>query len=803
MEIPAGEDLEMASPYHGQADDFDIDIDLMEDHASNMDSDMMGADDFPNNSQPSLFQNDATDDADMVDEPSEGSMVDVENLVDEDQDIDVQYDDVTYEAEMLEDEEPVHAPAPAPVPAINIEPTNTTTEPQIAEPINLVPETVTEVNKEPQAVEIPPVLSTFENNEPDVSSIEKPSLVESTPAEPSKIEQTEADQSAPAGADQSQTPVGGEQTNDINTNDENAADEPEASEPPVEETQASVQNDTENTEQQEMSAAHDADHQDTHEEPLHPIKVLYQDNEISLFPPVEGNLAETFFVHDEDVTYEPLEKLFSSLREVLEESLFEHDVLVIDIESVGLQIAEVSLVLILLCQSKTMLTAIMKDSSCTSKITLQQILDVYLRLCHNDGNHQPDPLYLSLHSKPAVYSELASLEAAAKEGKGLSQFWEEYYGAEQTAEGTDNVDGQPSEEPEHGEEDAQQDQQIHEQGLPNDEAASQLDQSNVEENVASKAPQEVDVGEQDAEPHSNVSEQGDAQEEIEDHGDPTSKNEATEAPGTESIATPVPNTESTVTAQSENAPTDATRDHENDYAENEDVQDPSLEDFDDDISGADDLEVADLTVPGGEHDDQDYENDFDPDDDTSHNELTGADPEATEQTEAAEQAEATEQDGLNPADGPNDAPNDAPDDDFDPDVYEESESTVENAPGDDHSHEQNPDLEDDLLEISEDVFQDPSMDDQHNESHNPDGVAQENPKGTAGAPPYEDFDEDDYNFDDPEFDATEGTELGELDTPATDSHANDTLSVKRSRDEEDEWDITEATTPELKRQRSS
>lgn len=447
----------------------------------------------------------------------------------------------------------------------------------------------------------------------------------------------------------------------------------------------------------------------------------------------------------------------------------------------------------------------MQDSSCTSKVTLQQILDVYLRLCHNDGNHEPDALYLSLSSKPAVYSELASLESAAREGKGLSQvhLWGEYDEEEQTTEETnhaEHVDEQPGEEPAHGE-DAHQGQPIHEQALPNDEATSQLDQSNVEEDLSIKANQEVDVSEQDDKSQSNVHEQANAQEEeIQDHSDLASKDEAPEAPATESISTPAPNTESTVTAQSENAPTDVTQGDEN-YAEAEDVQESSLEDFDDDLSGADDLEVADLTVPGEEYDYQDYENDAYPEDDESHNELAGADPGPTEQRETAEQAKATEQDSLGQTDAPNDVPN-APDADFDPDVYEASESTVENAPHDDHSHEQNLDLENDLLEISEDVFQDPSLDDQHTESHNPDGVAQ-NPEDNLAAPTYEDLDDDDYNFDDPELDVTEGTELGELDTPAPDSHANDTLTTKRSRDEEDEWDITAATTPELKRQRSS
>ena len=45
----------------------------MGENVANMDSDMMGADDPPNTSQPSLFQNDLTDDADMADESLEGS----------------------------------------------------------------------------------------------------------------------------------------------------------------------------------------------------------------------------------------------------------------------------------------------------------------------------------------------------------------------------------------------------------------------------------------------------------------------------------------------------------------------------------------------------------------------------------------------------------------------------------------------------------------------------------------------------------------------------------------------------------
>lgn len=75
---------------------------------------------------------------------------------------------------------------------------------------------------------------------------------------------------------------------------------------------------------------------------LHPVKVYYQDNEISLFPPHEGDSSETFFLEDESLAYEPLGKLFESCREVLYEHVGENETLVLDIESLNLQLMEVS-----------------------------------------------------------------------------------------------------------------------------------------------------------------------------------------------------------------------------------------------------------------------------------------------------------------------------------------------------------------------------------------------------------------------------------------------------------------------------
>ena len=348
MEIPAGEDLEMASPYQGQADDFDIDIDLMEDHVSNMDSDMMGADDFPNTSQPSLFQNDVTDDADMVDEPSEGSMVDADNLADEDHDIEVQYDDDTYEADMLEGDN-VETTDVA-VPAINIEATPSIATPAIEnkEPSQVGPEAATDGQ---EAQFLPPVAIPVESEQQQQEPIiQAQEIVQETiPTENLENEQVQPLESAESVADNDNNNVD-EQTNEPaesmipgsqehNTPDHSveSLQDPKASSPKAE--PATV-------EQNETYVSNEIEHENTHnDESLHTVKVIYQDSEISLFPPLEGDSAETFFLHDEDVAYDNVGRLFSSLREVLLDNIAEHDTLVIDIDSLGIQITEVCYIL--------------------------------------------------------------------------------------------------------------------------------------------------------------------------------------------------------------------------------------------------------------------------------------------------------------------------------------------------------------------------------------------------------------------------------------------------------------------------
>ena len=69
-----------------------------------------------------------------------------------------------------------------------------------------------------------------------------------------------------------------------------------------------------------------------------------------------------------------------------------------------------------------------QDCTNLSKLSLHQIVELYLQLCRNDGASYPEPLYLTLSSKFSVAAEVEGLLAAANEGKGLSEVlsWEEY-----------------------------------------------------------------------------------------------------------------------------------------------------------------------------------------------------------------------------------------------------------------------------------------------------------------------------------------------------------------------------------------
>jgi hypothetical protein len=836
MEVPTLEDsMEMASPYQGQADDFDIDIDLMEDHPSNMDSDMVGADDFPNTSQPSLF-NDANNDADMADEePSEGSMVDADNFVDEDHDIEVQDDDVTYEADMLEgdqDEEIVEA-----VPTIQIEDAASNNDVTHQTDQNITEQAERIIGLTPQAQELqpPPAASTNEAEvlqheqepQPELTLDQSEQHDLETSLEPKPAEQDQADKpnepqgSAAAAASDDINQASLDEGANATTEDKAV---PAETQPGHQET--SIPEDTETKQAAEIQSSfaptiddnsehpehQDVDHHESHgeshedqlhssneNESLHPVKVLYQDNEISLFPPLEGDSAETFFLHDEDVAYDSVGKLFSSLREVLLDNVADDEVLVIDIDSLGIQLTEVCPNHDTLNQSLSMvmLIVVSQDSTHNSKMTLHHILDTYTRLSQNDGTSEPDALYLTLGSKISAHSELAGLDSAAHEGKGLSQIhaWDvDYEDAghedmpvhEEDSSAGDSFAGKPQTEKPLEVDEIGQNKSTDEADAQESAAPAQAHKDFVPNN------QETDAGlaefehRQEQEENATAEETHDAEANEYHHGDETKEHDSFDDPKTESSATISLLPEST--AQLADVPVDV----------NEAASEHAEQEYqaDDDKSGQDSNHKI-STLQGADEHEQDQSPE-ESQDEVSYEETEA--PGTVVDTDAIDLTSAHDE-------GLVDAPNarienqEGAADGEDHESLGESESTVDNAPQEEGAgfEEHDLDPEDDLLGIAEDVLQTTQGDYDEQPENSEDDLTTPPGEEVDGREPHTGEDEEDDLYAD--FETSETIELGETDHSLADSQPHDNTSTKRSR-EDDEWDFADAD-PELKRRRPS
>ncbi|GAB1208664.1 hypothetical protein APSETT445_007415 [Aspergillus pseudonomiae] len=513
MEPPVIDDtMEMASPYQGHADDFDIDLDVMDDQASNTDRDMIGADEYEEAPHGTEYEQDDPNDADMIDEVAEPAMLDVDDQYAETSySVEMQYGtEKIYEAEMLEDDydEDIDAPVPeAPVPESQEAPTslepadNQVTSEQILTKKNESDEAASEnhtaeahsVNdtesappkddapKEKFSEEAPPghhhedenkIAQEAEVDQPESAEVDN-NVVDTNQPEQADIHEIPSDhEDHTAGAE---NPEVHEDDADERrqTGDKNKELEPEE--------KKTTEHDTEHDEshgQETEFAEDDEQEQDTTKDSsLYPVRVYYQDNEISLFPPQEGDSSETFFLEDENLAYAPLGELFQSCRRVLQGNVGENDVLVMDIDALNIQLTE--------------------DSLHISKVTLCQIVDLYLQLCHNDGIDEPEPLYLSLTTKLNIPAEVSDLLLAASEGKGLSEIhsWDGYQEVEAASAEIFEGDDQ---EANSGEE--QQGISDEQEGHPSESQEVDENQSDVHERQVAEAqpdekyPESDDVG---------------------------------------------------------------------------------------------------------------------------------------------------------------------------------------------------------------------------------------------------------------------------------------------------------------------
>ncbi|RAL16873.1 uncharacterized protein BO97DRAFT_410388 [Aspergillus homomorphus CBS 101889] len=477
----AEDKMEMASPYQGHVDDFDIDIDIMEDQASTTDKDMMLADDFQEPSNEVNNDQEGAHDADMIDDIAEPTMADAEDaFADEGYNIEMQYgSDRDYEADMIEDDydEDLDAPVMDADAQPSLEQSNNHAEQGQGSPdgnaaVDGQKESHEELHQEPHEEPRAEQVSEALPSQHDETQLVKKHSHESAAnqAEDGQLEDGQLEDGQLEDGEVNESPLN---TNEAEHEDSNLAQaeqqvnnatepiQPQASEshsdeaasrPNVEEGEKREEVveeveqeakeidgqevepiETKNVEEaeNEVTAGQDVQQQAeqavevTEHEALYPVKVYYQETEISLFPPREGDSSETFFLEDENLAYGPFADLLEACRNVLQEHVGEKDVLIMDVDALNLQLAE--------------------DSTHMGDITLFQIVDLYLRLCHNEGIDEPEPLYLSLSTRLTPSAELSDLLAAANEGKGLTDIhtWDSYAEVEAVSaefyEGIDEV----------------------------------------------------------------------------------------------------------------------------------------------------------------------------------------------------------------------------------------------------------------------------------------------------------------------------------------------------------------------------
>lgn len=79
-----------------------------------------------------------------------------------------------------------------------------------------------------------------------------------------------------------------------------------------------------------------------HTSNLHPITVLYQETEMSLFPPTVNNATETYFLQDESLADSNISEVFKAMRVVLGHTISTDDELELGMDALDLYLTEVS-----------------------------------------------------------------------------------------------------------------------------------------------------------------------------------------------------------------------------------------------------------------------------------------------------------------------------------------------------------------------------------------------------------------------------------------------------------------------------
>jgi hypothetical protein len=423
------------------------------------------------------------------------------------------------------------------------------------------------------------------------------------------------------------------------------------------------------------------------------------------------------------------------------------------------------------------------------------VVDLYLKLCRNDGANEPDALYLALSSKRAFPAEIADLLDAANDGKTLSELhlWDEYDEAEPGSEDHDH-EAEEHEDEAYYTTKAEQNLSIPEDHLEAEQLPSNPSPTQAQ-NTNEAQPEDVDreePGPDDdaaAEPvHADQPEleKLDQPQEFDDHND------------AERYESDDPNSVSTATASL--AGESDTKTHNPD----EHSQLVETEKQNNENTHGEDPEYDDLGP-------EDYYEDgeFGPvDDEEAFHKVDNDDGEAQQPDNLAAVSEKEDRNELDAAPRDETAPVQSLQDEGNHTILGQATSTLDSGlQTASDEKEQTPEPADDLLGIAVDLMQTPKKDTERDHFEGLDYGDDEEELAAPAAADNEADDNHEFGVNglgeyDPNNDGSEAVELGATDPSFADSQFHDNASTKRSRDEEDDWDVVN-TTLDTKRRRSS
>jgi hypothetical protein len=445
------------------------------------------------------------------------------------------------------------------------------------------------------------------------------------------------------------------------------------------------------------------------------------------------------------------------------------------------------------------------------------VVELYLKLCRNDGANEPDALYLTLSSKRAFPAEIADLLDAANDGKTLSELrpWDEYDEVEPGSEEDHDHEAEEHEDEAYYNTEAEQKLSIPEDQSvagPEDEQLPSNDPSQPQAQNADEAQPDI-VHSLDKEEPSPGARGADAAGE---HGSRTDSLEFRQPDqpqefdqgqndtNAERYESDAQQSESTTTVVALSGEADIKEHTQDEQTQRIDDVDP--EQHGDEKTYGEDPEYDDLGPEEYEDGEIGHVDDSEP-----FQEINSGDAEAQQPVSQTPVPEKEDGDEIDAAPSNEITPVEPPQDEANHNSLEQAAPTLDNGLQDvSDKKEQTPEPTNDLLGIAVDLMQTPTKDIERDSLDHFEGLDYDEHEDEFAAPAAADNeDADNHEFDvnefgdyDANFDESEAVELGGTDPSFADSQSHDNASTKRSRDEEDDWDVVD-TTLDTKRRRSS